>query len=912
MSYKFTDTLNAAELNWPARPTVESSWTQNSNTHPDVNSVEANQINHPSADSKSAFRHPLCSNEPSLPYDVKSYGIVPRSPWSSTYCGVSGNVESVGNTDMQPWDAGNQIHNRSLSFSDGQRPSNSANVCAVPAGICHMLQGITTAEGLDSLAPNVYVACATSGCNYGGPVHRACLHRWTSSCELRCRMLASTPLRCSGVKSPIMAESHPNLENLFTLYRCPRCCQCTLCRTTIDPSGHPVTLPDDPHATVLSAVQYANQQLSMNIGSSSLPSAVNFAEQPSQALSGFSYANEKPPTATEESSVSLPNSGNDARSNFVMPTGKRASWNNAWPISPTSQCQTAQHLNQQTQLMRHLSLCQGPNGTSISSGSTSGFGSGTFGSSFSTTHDNSVDSSRRSSNNDAFSSDTSDLSRMEDCSYLSPTSGLVAPRALRGSGGSGLFSTRHSFSGPSRGDAHFTFDPLPPIRSDSPAGPATASSNDTEDIASSVKQPPSPARHSSFSSATEDSCSTMETSSVCVGAIGRRHNSISSTSKGLSFWPTELQKNRSNTFDLGRRKVVNRKGNIFQPRNDFKVFQNLPAYKRNAYFIQMDDDSCTGNEDTRAFLLAQLTNHRVSEVHCLACQKSLAVYDHFPVVDGIFFTSPVCHRSAKGTGLRVSWHTNGLTPAFHSSSLSGANIDPEHLSCETTRKLLGANKPVVPPPGCLGPRQQLNASHAADQGSGFGSSHGTGRFAHSSRQERYLHALCMECLRDPFDSISQSAASVMKIFCRMCNQPWSGSTLLVGGLYTYDVFAAFPCCSDHLTCNACGQCLGSISRANNTTNITQGDRTKQVKLPQRQSCDNQHRINPNPNSQDTNEKENIVRRDNPNTGTIVDVSFPLPFFSQYSQLITCVYCSKVDYHFVKPFDRYYRTTACNM
>ncbi|KAA3676715.1 uncharacterized protein DEA37_0011811 [Paragonimus westermani] len=249
------------------------------------------------------------------------------------------------------------------------------------------------------------------------------------------------------------------------------------------------------------------------------------------------------------------------------------------------------------------------------------------------------------------------------------------------------------------------------------------------------------------------------------GHMGRRHSSVSSNGRNWSFWPTDSCKSKvAGSLESDRRKVVNRKGNIFQPRLDFKVFEKLPAHKRNAYFVHMDDDSCTGNEDTRAFLLAQLTNHRVSEVNCLACHQLLTVYDHFPVIDGIFFISPICHRSAKVMGLRITWHTNAVAPIPSQAEMPGANVDPgQWASNEQGQRLLGASTPVVPPPGCLGPRQQVNIGHLSDQNGVPSRQHG-----HSARQDRYLHALCMDCVDDTDSSDGG------RIRCRTCGRPWSG------------------------------------------------------------------------------------------------------------------------------------------
>lgn len=48
---------------------------------------------------------------------------------------------------------------------------------------------------------------------------------------------------------------------------------------------------------------------------------------------------------------------------------------------------------------------------------------------------------------------------------------------------------------------------------------------------------------------------------------------------------------------------------------------------------------------------------------------------------------------------------------------------------------------------------------------------------------------------------------------------------------------------------------------------------------------------------------------NDNSGKLSKPS-PLPFYSQYSQLIRCPSCAKVDYHFVKPFDKHYELGGC--
>ncbi|RTG83440.1 uncharacterized protein DC041_0009316, partial [Schistosoma bovis] len=335
------------------------------------------------------------------------------------------------------------------------------------------------------------------------------------------------------------------------------------------------------------------------------------------------------------------------------------------------------------------------------------------------------------------------------------------------------------------------------------------------------------------------------------------------------------------------KKVVNTKGNIFLQRNDFNVFMNLPNYKQNAYFIQMDDDSCTGNEDTRAFLLAQLTNHRVSEVYCLACQQILPIYDHFPVIDGIFFISPLCHRSneghRKGGGLRVTWHTNGIqnqsvqqqqqTHRAHNATTN--NTDNSSISNhlisstndyqsinEVALKLLAPLKIISPPPGCLGPRQQLNSTQhnmiSTGTVGGAGSNQG------------------------------------------------AGTSLLVGGLYTYDIFAAVPCCSAHLTCGSCQSRLDNLSLSSNSTisspsssSLTTTNTTTTTTTLQLSSNDLPHQ------HQYHDQNQFPINNIDQSINNLTIKSYPLNYFSQYSNLIICPYCSKMDYHFVKLFEDYY-------
>lgn len=41
--------------------------------------------------------------------------------------------------------------------------------------------------------------------------------------------------------------------------------------------------------------------------------------------------------------------------------------------------------------------------------------------------------------------------------------------------------------------------------------------------------------------------------------------------------------------------------------------------------------------------------------------------------------------------------------------------------------------------------------------------------------------------------------SVFFFNCRFCAEQWKGSSLVLGTMYAYDIFAAMPCCPDRLT-----------------------------------------------------------------------------------------------------------------
>lgn len=54
---------------------------------------------------------------------------------------------------------------------------------------------------------------------------------------------------------------------------------------------------------------------------------------------------------------------------------------------------------------------------------------------------------------------------------------------------------------------------------------------------------------------------------------------------------------------------------------------------------------------------------------------------------------------------------------------------------------------------------------------------------------QFLTVVCMACLE---------GASGRAIRCRFCNQQWDGTSLVLGTMYSYDIFAAMPCCTERI------------------------------------------------------------------------------------------------------------------
>ena len=60
----------------------------------------------------------------------------------------------------------------------------------------------------------------------------------------------------------------------------------------------------------------------------------------------------------------------------------------------------------------------------------------------------------------------------------------------------------------------------------------------------------------------------------------------------------------------------------------------------------------------------------------------------------------------------------------------------------------------------------------------------------------FLTSVCLRCM-----------VGMNKVTCTFCLTPWNGNAHQIGTMYSYDIFAAFPCCPSSVQCNKCKQSL---------------------------------------------------------------------------------------------------------
>ncbi|XP_066556283.1 headcase protein homolog isoform X2 [Amia ocellicauda] len=75
-----------------------------------------------------------------------------------------------------------------------------------------------------------------------------------------------------------------------------------------------------------------------------------------------------------------------------------------------------------------------------------------------------------------------------------------------------------------------------------------------------------------------------------------------------------------------------------------ELLAHIPRHKLNTYHVRMEDDAHAGQgEDLRKFILSALSASHRNVVSCALCNRTLPVFDQFPLVDGTLFLSPSRH-----------------------------------------------------------------------------------------------------------------------------------------------------------------------------------------------------------------------------------------------------------------------------
>ena len=69
----------------------------------------------------------------------------------------------------------------------------------------------------------------------------------------------------------------------------------------------------------------------------------------------------------------------------------------------------------------------------------------------------------------------------------------------------------------------------------------------------------------------------------------------------------------------------------------------------------------------------------------------------------------------------------------------------------------------------------------------------------------YLSAVCMSCLEGVPNPVT----------CKLCQKKWNGSTHQLGTMYSYDIFAASPCCQQRVACQSCRKPVVNLGEGQN-------------------------------------------------------------------------------------------------
>ena len=68
-------------------------------------------------------------------------------------------------------------------------------------------------------------------------------------------------------------------------------------------------------------------------------------------------------------------------------------------------------------------------------------------------------------------------------------------------------------------------------------------------------------------------------------------------------------------------------------------------------------------------------------------------------------------------------------------------------------------------------------------------------------EPQFLSAVCLSCM-----------VGINKVTCQHCLSAWNGNVHQIGTMYTYDVFAALPCCPSSVQCNSCRKQVVDLSK----------------------------------------------------------------------------------------------------
>lgn len=167
---------------------------------------------------------------------------------------------------------------------------------------------------------------------------------------------------------------------------------------------------------------------------------------------------------------------------------------------------------------------------------------------------------------------------------------------------------------------------------------------------------------------------------------------------------------------------------------------------------------------------------------------------------------------------------------------------------------------------------------------------------------------------DLFTSPSNWPPVFVSLWRRFCSTKWNGSSLVLGTMYAYDIFAAMPCCPDRLTVSIhiIRVLLLLISNklfasCNFSLTSKHPFLTKPKKKKYFMCKTNKTNKKKMPNISYLNLNAWICTNFQCNSCFKL-LLYPhqrLNFFSDYSHVVSCIHCTAQDTHFVKPLSYCY-------